>query len=486
VQIIKKLAGQTAIYGLSSMLGRFINFLLVIPHTAKLNNVGDYGDITAVFAMIAFLNIVLTYGLETSYFNFIRNGNEPKKVYAIVQRSIIVSTLVFALLVIVFNEWSAQFLGFPNRTDYVWCCLIFLVFDTLSALPFARLRYEEKPLKFALIKLSNILVNVGLNLWFLFYTPVILQSYSQVTLVLAANAIASMVSFLLLWPLVIKIRLKFDYTLYKKILKYAWPMVFIGLAGIVNETLDRTLLIRLLPDAEGSYQNGIYGAFYKLTMVMTMFVQAFKFAAEPFFFKQQDTKENRVVYADVMYWFIGVCSFIFLACMLFVNQLAHLFIKKQVFFEDERGLYVVPILLLANLFLGIYYNLSVWYKLSNNTKFGALIAIVAAVLTIGLNVILIPIYGFVACAYITLVIYGLMCIAAYWMGSHYFPIPYQPIKYIILIMVSLVFWYLSVELNSHFKVISLTILTKCILLALLLLIIWVLQPKRKKNKFATQ
>jgi O-antigen/teichoic acid export membrane protein len=486
VQIIKKLAGQTAIYGLSSMLGRFINFLLVIPHTAKLNNVGDYGDITAVFAMIAFLNIVLTYGLETSYFNFIRNGNEPKKVYAIVQRSIIVSTLVFALLVIVFNDWSAQFLGFPNRTDYVWCCLIFLVFDTLSALPFARLRYEEKPLKFALIKLSNILVNVGLNLWFLFDTPVLLQSYSQVTLVLAANAIASMVSFLLLWPLVIKIRLKFDLNLYKKILKYAWPMVFIGLAGIVNETLDRTLLIRLLPDAEGSYQNGIYGAFYKLTMVMTMFVQAFKFAAEPFFFKQQDTKENRVVYADVMYWFIGVCSFIFLACMLFVNQLAHLFIKKQDFFEDERGLYVVPILLLANLFLGIYYNLSVWYKLSNNTKFGALIAIVAAVLTIGLNVFLIPVYGFVACAYITLVIYGLMCVAAYWMGSHYFPIPYQPIKYIILIMVSLVFWYLSVELNSHFKVISLTILTKCILLALLLLIIWLLQPKRKKNKFATQ
>lgn len=486
MQIIKKLAGQTAIYGLSSMLGRFINFLLVIPHTAKLNNVGDYGDITAVFAMIAFLNIVLTYGLETSYFNFIRNGNEPKKVYAIVQRSIIVSTLVFALLVIVFNDWSAQFLGFPNRTDYVWCCLIFLVFDTLSALPFARLRYEEKPLKFALIKLSNILVNVGLNLWFLFDTPVLLQSYSQVTLVLAANAIASMVSFLLLWPLVIKIRLKFDFNLYKKILKYAWPMVFIGLAGIVNETLDRTLLIRLLPAAEGSYQNGIYGAFYKLTMVMTMFVQAFKFAAEPFFFKQQDTKENRVVYADVMYWFIGVCSFIFLACMLFVNQLAHLFIKKQVFFDDERGLYVVPILLLANLFLGIYYNLSVWYKLSNNTKFGALIAIVAAVLTIGLNVFLIPIYGFVACAYITLVIYGLMCVAAYWMGSHYFPIPYQPIKYIILIMVSLVFWYLSVELNSHFKVISLTILTKCILLALLLLIIWLLQPKRKKNKFATQ
>jgi O-antigen/teichoic acid export membrane protein len=486
VQIIKKLAGQTAIYGLSSMLGRFINFLLVIPHTAKLNNVGDYGDITAVFAMIAFLNIVLTYGLETSYFNFIRNGNEPKKVYAIVQRSIIVSTLVFALLVIVFNDWSAQFLGFPNHIDYVWCCLIFLVFDTLSALPFARLRYEEKPLKFALIKLSNILVNVGLNLWFLFDTPVLLQSYSQVTLVLAANAIASMVSFLLLWPLVIKIRLKFDFNLYKKILKYAWPMVFIGLAGIVNETLDRTLLIRLLPAAEGSYQNGIYGAFYKLTMVMTMFVQAFKFAAEPFFFKQQDTKENRVVYADVMYWFIGVCSFIFLACMLFVNQLAHLFIKKQVFFEDERGLYVVPILLLANLFLGIYYNLSVWYKLSNNTKFGALIAIVAAVLTIGLNVFLIPIYGFVACAYITLVIYGLMCVAAYWMGSHYFPIPYQPIKYIILIMVSLVFWYLSVELNSHFKVISLTILTKCILLALLLLIIWLLQPKRKKNKFATQ
>lgn len=484
--MIKKLAGQTAIYGLSSMLGRFINFLLVIPHTAKLNNVGDYGDITAVFAMIAFLNIVLTYGLETAYFNFIRNGNEPKKVYAIVQKSILISTLVFALLVIVFNEWSAQFLGFPHRIDYVWCCLIFLVFDTLSALPFARLRYEEKPLKFALIKLSNILVNVGLNLWFLFYTPTMLESYSQVTLVLIANAVASVVSFVLLWPLVINIRIKFDTILYKKILKYAWPMVFIGLAGIVNETLDRTLLIRLLPTAEGSYQNGIYGAFYKLTMVMTMFVQAFKFAAEPFFFKQQDSKENRVVYADVMYWFVGVCAFIFLACMLFINELAHLFIKKQAFFEDERGLYVVPILLLANLFLGIYYNLSVWYKLSNNTKFGAFIAIVAAIITIALNVVLIPVYGFVACAYITLGVYVFMCLAAYGLGSKYFTIPYQPFKYLLIIGLSVAAWQLNVELNSHINVISLSILTKFILLALLLLIIWVLQPKRKKNKFATQ
>ncbi len=477
--ILRKLASQTAIYGLSSMLGRFINFLLVIPHTEYLNSVGTYGDITTVFAFMAFFNILLSYGMDTTYFNFIRNGHPADKVYAIAQKSLIASTLIFSVIILLFSQAAADFMGFPANKEYVYICLIFLCFDTLSILPFARIRHEERPLKFATIKLANILVNVSLNLLLLIHTPDFLKSFNQVSLILIANAAASLVSFSLLSPLVFKIRFDFDKDLYKKMLKYAWPLIFVGLAGIVNETLDRTLLKRLLPAEEGSYQNGIYGAFYKLTMVMTMFVQAFRFAAEPLFFKQKDGEESNKMYANVMYWFIGVCSFIFLACMFFIDQLAHLFIRKSEFFDDPNGLFIVPILLLANLFLGIYYNLSIWYRFTNNTKLGAIIAASAALLTIVLNIILIPSFGFVACAWITLCIYAAMTIVSYFVGKHYYPVPYHIGKYLIVLLSALLLWLLSNQLVCHIQVKWQQFAINFSLLSLFLLIIWLLQPKRK-------
>lgn len=477
--ILRKLASQTAIYGLSSMLGRFINFLLVIPHTEYLKTVGAYGDITTVFAFMAFFNILLSYGMDTTYFNFIRNGHAPEKVYAIAQKSLIASTLIFSALVLVFSQAAAKFMGFPANTEYVYICLIFLCFDTLSILPFARIRYEERPLKFAAVKLANILVNVGLNLLLLTHTPDFLKSFNQVSLILIANAAASMVSFTLLSPLVFKIKFDFDKELYQKMLKYAWPLIFVGLAGIVNETLDRTLLKRLLPEAEGSYQNGIYGAFYKLTMVMSMFVQAFRFAAEPLFFKQKDGEESNKMYANVMYWFIGVCAFIFLACMFFIDLLAHLFIRNADFFDNPDGMFIVPILLLANLFLGIYYNLSIWYRFTNNTKLGAMIAAGAAILTIVLNIALIPSFGFVACAWITLGVYAGMTIVSYFMGKRYYPVPYHVGKYLIVLLTALLLWMASKQLICHIQVKWQEIAINISLLSLFLLIIWLLQPKRK-------
>jgi O-antigen/teichoic acid export membrane protein len=479
VGIIKKLASQTAIYGISSMLGRFINFLLVIPHTKNLNSIGAYGDITAIFAFMAFFNIILTYGMDTAYFNFIRKGNKPGQVYAISQKSIIATTAIFSLLVLLFVDKSSDFLGYPGNYEYVYCCLIFLVFDTLSVMPFSRLRYEEKPLRFALVKLANIGVNVTLNLIFLTNTPSFLSGYSQVTLILLANAVASITSFILLSPLAFSISSRFDKTLLKQMLEYAWPLIFVGLAGIVNETLDRTLIRRLLPSEEGSYQNGIYGAFYKLTMVMTMFVQAFRFAAVPFFFKQKESAETRQVYANVMYWFIGICSFIFLASMGFINELAHLFIKNPAYFNDPDGLFIVPILLMANLFLGVYYNLSVWYQLSNKTKIGALVAAGGAIITIALNLLFIPEYGFVACAWITLLVYSMMCISAYMLGHYYYPVPYHIIKYVLLIAIAVILWLVQSKLVANFDNGWLGILVRTSFPLLFLLIIWLLQPKRK-------
>lgn len=480
MSFIKKLASQTAIYGLSSMLGRFINFLLVIPHTQYLKTVGSYGDITAVFAFIAFLNIILTYGMETTYFNFIRKGHQPNQIYAIAQKSLMISTIIFSIFVCLFVDQSAYLLGFPGQVDFVYCCLVFLIFDTFSLLPYAKLRQEEKPLKFALIKLANIGVNVGLNYLFLAHTPEYFKNFNQVTLILIANAAASVVSFILLSPIAFKLKYAFDLKLFKEMLAYSWPLIFVGLAGIVNETLDRNLLIRMLPHEEGSYQNGIYGAFYKLTMVMTMFVQAYKYAAEPFFFKQKEDEDSRKKYADVMYWFVGVCSFIFIACMYFIENLAHLFIKDESYFEDSRGMYIVPILLLANLFLGIYYNLSVWYRLTNNTKIGAIIGIGGASITIIGNIIFIPIFGFIACAWLTLIVYFTMCIAAYLLGHVYFKVPYQILKLLSLIVLAIGFWQFNTTLSTLSMLEWQAISIKIILLFLFMLIIWLLQPKLKK------
>lgn len=459
------------------MLGRFINFLLVIPHTYYLKSVGVYGVITSILATIAFFNILLNYGMETSYFNSIRSGKDPKGVFANAQKSIIATTLLFACFVLAFPGLCAEGLGFPEHKDYVYCCLVFLSFDALSMIPFARLRFEEKPLRFAAVKLVNILVNVGLNIYFL-SNPAFAQ-YDQVTLILMALSIASIVSFLLLAPLAFNIGQPLDPKLLKTMLTYAWPLIFVGLAGIVNETLDRTLLNRLLPKPEGNFQNGIYGAFYKLTMIMTMFVQAFRFAAMPFFFKQEESAESRQVYATVMYWFTGVCAFIFLGCTLFIEPLAHLFIKRKEFFMDPNGMLIVPVLLMANLFLGIYYNLSIWYQLTNNTRIGAVLSSGGALLTIILNIWLIPHYGFVACAWITFIVYFLMCVASCLLGHHYYKVPYTLGKYAVLVLSALFLWKLETMMGIQAK--GLEIILDIGLLAVLLLIIWLLQPKPKNT-----
>lgn len=477
--ILRKLASQTAVYGLSSMLGRFINFLLVIPHTEYLKTVGDYGDVTAVFAFMAFLNIILTYGMETSFFNFIRKGKDPELLFSIVQKCLLISTFAFALLSIVFAEPFAAFIGFPGKVEYVYCCLIFLTFDTISVLPFAKLRYDERPLKFAMVKLLNILVNIALNLLLLTHTPDILKGYSQVTLILIANAVASICSFLVLSPMAFRINKSFDFALFKQIIVYAWPLVFVGLAGIVNETLDRTLIKRMLPPDEGSYQNGIYGAFYKLTMVMTMFVQAFRFAAEPIFFKQNENEDTRKIYAKVMYWFIAVCSCIFLSSMFFIEDIARLLIRDPAYFEDPRGLAIVPVLLMANMFLGVYYNLSIWYRFTDNTRLGAIVAVSAAVITIVLNIALIPQFGFVACAWITFGVYFFMSAASFFLGKIHYPVPYDTLRYTLVIVASIALWKTGDFLICHVNVKWLEISIISSFIALMLLIIWLLQPKQK-------
>lgn len=455
---------------------------MILPQIKHLKNVEDYGLVTNAYAGIAFFNILLTYGMETSYFYFIRQGQKEEKVFANTQKSLLLSTLTFSFISVIAITLFLTNTGTGFTATDFYFILMILVLDTLQVVPFAKLRFQEKALKFSVIKLLNILIIVALNYWFLIDAPQWMGGYSQLSKILLANVFGSLASFVLLADQMFNFKEKLDINFVKTMLKYSSPLLIVGFAGIINETLDRLFLGVLLPSKEGNYQSGIYGAFYKITMVMTMFVQSYRFAAEPLFFREKEGNDSRKVYALSLYWFTAVCSVIFLTCSLFKSELSHLFISNPDFFKDDKGLMIVPILLLANLFLGIYYNLSIWYKLSNNSKFGAYISTFGAFLTIVLNILFIPVYGFQACAVITLLVYFTMCTITYILGQKHYNIPYQLSKVLFLIIASIGLYILSLKCQNFVR--TNIYLVDIGLVIVLIVLIFILQPKRKKLNFA--
>lgn len=448
---LKKLAGQTAIYGLSSIIGRFLNYLLVPIYVSQFDPAA-FGVVTEFYAYVGFLIVVLTYGMETALFRFINKDPNPEKVYSTALISMISSSAVFMVLAIVFSQSIATAMRYPEHADYiVWFALI-LGFDAISALPFAKLRAEGKATAFATIKLINIGANIGLNLFFVLvckeafdhqtgsvfaslYNPNIGVAYQFV-----CNLAASTLTLVLLLPWIRGIANGFDAALWKKMLNYGWPLIAVGLAGIVNETLDRALLKYLLPyDNETNMWNlGVYGANYKLAMLMSLGIQAFRYAAEPFFFEHAKEGEGgKQIYARVLNYFVGFGALAFLVISLYINLFKYFIPNK----EYWSGLNVVPILLMANLFLGVYINLSIWYKLTDRTKLGALVSLAGAAITIVLNVIWIPTIGYVGSAWATLIVYVFMSVASYVLGRKYFPVPYQVGKVLLMIgLALLLFW----------------------------------------------
>lgn len=460
---IKKLAGQTAIYGLSSIVGRFLNYLLVPLHTAKFST-DQYGVITEMYAYVAFLIILLTYGMETAYFRFSNKSEESEdQVFGVVIKSIISSSLLFIAVCTLFRIPIADWLRYPDHSEYVvWFALI-VGFDAISSIPLARLRSKQRPMKFAMVNLANVFTNIGLNLFFIGYcksafeagqSNIIVDSlYSPeigVGYVFISNLIASIVKLLLLSPIIVGIRSSFDGALLKKLVIYSLPLLFAGLAGMVNETIDRILLKYLLFDSLGEKatmsQLGIYGACYKVSIIITLFIQAFRYAAEPFFFSHAKTSNSKQTYASVMNYFVGVCSTIFLGVLLFIDLIKY-FIPNPEFWV---GLKVVPVLLMANICLGIYFNQSIWYKMTDKTQFGAYIAIGGAILTVILNVILIPTLGYMGSAWATLIVYASMVLASYTLGQIHFPIPYNLIRVFSYIGSSLVIYFLGIFLQQSF------------------------------------
>ena len=431
---LKKLLGQTAIYGLSSIVGRLLNYLLV-PLYTRYFTTAEYGEVTLLYAYVAFLLIVLTYGMETAFFRFSQRHPDKSAVYSTSLISLLISSSLFVGLMLFNAQTIADALSFSAHPEYIYYFALILGLDALSAISFAKLREQNRAVRFATIRLFNIFVNIGLNLFFIVYCPLAIANnlqgaewiqsiYSQdigIGYIFISNLVASALTLLLFVPEMITSTWQFDWALWRKMMRYALPLMVAGLAGITNETIDRILLKYLLPDHLADSEIGLYSAFYKLSIIMTLFVQTFRFAAEPFFFAQEKETNAKAVYALVMKYFTIVTAFIFLLVTIYYDVVKQ-FIGAD--FHDERGAIIVPILLLANLFLGLYYNLSVWYKLTEKTLFGAYMSLFGAAITIVLNLLLIPKLGFIGSAWATLACYFLMVLCSYFLGRKHYPIPY--------------------------------------------------------------
>lgn len=464
---IKKLAGQTAIYGLSSVVGRLLNYFLV-PLYTRYFAPEEYGVVTELYAYVAFLVIFLTYGLETAFFRFSKKENNSERVYGTALISLVISSFLFLVLTLLSSSSIASFMGVGIEPKYIKYFAIIVALDAVSSISFAKLRNEEKALRFATIRLIGIFLNIVLNLYFILYKEYLLIEY-----IFIANLVSSVFTIVLLSPQMLSSNITFSKRLWKKMMFYALPLLIAGLAGITNETIDRVLLKHLLNTEDATYQLGLYGALYKLSIIMILFIQTFRFAAEPFFFDHYKNKNDRGVYAEVMKYFTIFMSLIFLAVIIFYDFIIGFL--GPAYRDHPDGFQVVSILLLANLFLGILFNLSIWYKLTEKTLYGAYISIFGAVITLLLNFILIPKIGILGSAWATLSCYFSMVLVSYFLGKKYFPVPYQEKRILLYLVVMLTVYFVVVKAD-------LNIALNTILLLGFAIFVFIIEKQSKKIK----
>ncbi len=423
-------------YGLSNIAGRFINYLLN-PILTYIYAPEQFGEISLLYAYAAFLNIIFTYGMETSYFRF-NQQLEEKKVFNAAFTSLLITTTFFSLILLLPASQVATFMELGKHPEYIVYVVAIVALDTLAVLPFSKIRFDGKPRKFALIKFINIASNFILIIFFLMickpahdrgdtgFLSSLYDSSIGIGYIFIAGVVASLITFLLLLGQFKDFKLSFDKKLITELLLYSTPLIIVGFGGVINETIDRfMILFRFNGTVEAAKAaNGIYSANNKLAILIVLFTQTFKMGAEPFFFKNA-TKENaKETYARIMNFFVIAACLCFLGVVLFLDIWKYFMgINKHP--EYLEGLYIIPVLMLSKLFLGIYYNLSIWYKLTNKNKFGALITILGALITIGVNYVLIPTMGFYACALANFLCYGTMMVFSYSQGQKYYGIPYE-------------------------------------------------------------
>lgn len=436
---LKKLAGQTAIYGLSSILGRSINFLLIILYTAYLSK-AEMGSFTTIYALIGFLNILFTYGMETSFFRFSTGKNlDPTKVYNTTQSLLITSTLILGSCLFLAAPWLAELLEYPGQAYlFRWTALI-LSFDAILAIPFARLRLNNRAFAFAGAKLINILLNVFFNFLLIIWVPLLISNGTLpdnflgyrldwgVEYILLANLLANCLIIPYVWWKAGIFSFSLDKAIIRPIWKYALPLLFMGLAGVTNDLVSRLLFEYLLPEnfypgLSSRAAGGVFGANFRLAVLMSLVIQAFKYAAEPFFFNQSADKNSPQLYAKVMHAFILFCAVLMIAISVNLNWIGPLFLKGE---DYASGNFIVPILQMGYLLLGIYFNLSIWFKITDQTKFSFWITLVGAIVSLIVIFTLVPTLGYLGGALSTLACYMVMTVICYYYGQKYYPIPYR-------------------------------------------------------------
>lgn len=491
---IKRLLGQTAVYGLTVILGRALNFLLVPLYVYVFKEPKDYGVVSILYAWVAFLIVLLPLGMETAFFKFVSDNKEKKN--TIFQNSFLTVAGfngIFLILALFFSGKIAGWMLMPDHPEYIVLLALIVCVDATSAVPLARLRAENQARRFATIQFSSIMVNIFFNvvlLWFFFDNN---NPHQGVLYILIANLLSSLVKPLLLYRDLLQVRLVYNGELAKKMLLYSLPLVIAGFAGIINETIDRILLHNILyethlntmplsPEAQeqaiayAEGEVGIYSASYKLAMLVTIFLQAYRYAAEPFFFSNAQSADRNKLYTKVMNYLIAALCVAFLGVSLNL-QVFKYFIPNEAYW---RGLEVVPLLLLANVFLGIYFNQSIWYKLSGQTRFGAYIAIGGAVLTITLNVLLIPRYGYMASAWATMIVYGAQMVASYILGQKYYPIKYNVRKFGLYFGFALVLFFIAKVIDIEDGGIQFVVHNT--LIVLFALLVYVMEKPGKKKE----
>jgi len=421
------------------------------------SGVQDYGDYSLLYSWIAVVNILFIYGFETGFFRFSnKNGVDRKYLFDTAFGSLIVSTLGFFVLFSFFCVPISNFMNLGRHPEYILLCLCLIGLDSISAIPFARLRQENRPKKYAFVKLFGIIINILFTLLFLIWLPKYAEAYStdfianwikdnnRVGFLLLANVLQNMFVFLMLYKEWKDFRFKINKKIWSQLFLYSFPMILIGLAGMINEVMDRQMLAKLLPTGVDAKRIvGIYSANYKLAIFITLFIQAFKMAAEPFFFNQSKEKNAPLLYARVMKWFVITLSIAFLFSALYLDVL-----KFMIGVSYRSGLPIVPILLAANICLGIYYNLSVWYKITDRMRIGVYITFIGALITLTGNYFFIPLWGMYAAAWTTLVCYASMVIITYFIGQKYFPVPYPVKRILTYLTLMLIFYFIKVSIDS--------------------------------------
>ncbi len=457
---IRKLAGETAIYGVSSILSRLLNYAILTPYLTRVFIPEEYGIVSELFFYAAILTVFFTYRMETTFFRF---GSKSKdgieKAFSTATISLLVSTIVLTGMLLSLSTPIAAFLNFPDKVEFIQIVILIVAFDALIAIPFARLRLENRPIKFAVLKILHILINIIVIFFFLKYCPIwiengadflsaIYNSENRIAYVFFANLLASLVVFCLLLPSYFKIKWSFDIAYWKEMVWYALPLIVVGFAGVINSLGALPLISNILPEsvAENRAETGTYGATLKLAVLMSLFTQAFNYAAEPFFFRHSSKKGSKEMYGNVALLFTLIGSIVFLGIMFYID-LIQLFLGK----DFRSGLEIVPILLIANLVLGIYYNFSIWYKLADKTIWGAYISTGGALITIGLNLLLLPSLGKIGSAWATLCCYSFMALACYWSGQKYYTIPYPLAKMVRYILFALGIYLISLLIQTQLQ-----------------------------------